>query len=140
MSIVYILGAGASHGDSLIPLERNPPPPSSLTPTPLIKGFFKQDLFNSIRYSGANAEADYAEAFRYIRRTRLLTEPVGQGNWEELDLEQIFTSIELERAFSNPESDEAAIATVIRNQLIRYIQRILGLCTWYGHGQHCKLL
>jgi hypothetical protein len=139
VSTVYILGAGASHGDKLIPIEMIPPPPATPTPTPLVNGFFTQKLYASINYPGGTAERDYPEAFGYIRRTRLLTEAVGEGAWDRLDLEQVFTSIELERSFSNPDSDEVARATLIRNQLVRYIQRILSQCTQYCYGQDTRL-
>jgi hypothetical protein len=140
LSVVFILGAGASYGESLAVIDRLPPPPATPTPTPLTNGFFREALYNSIHYEGATAAKDYPEAFDYIPRSRLLTEPVGTGNWQTLDLEQIFTSIELERAFSNPESDRAAKATLVRNQLVRYIQRILSMCTQYCYGQNYRRL
>ena len=105
----------------------------------MVSGFFKKELFDAIHYDGPTAEKEYSAAFEYIRKSRLLlAEPVGTGNWQQLDLEQIFTSIELERAFSNPESDRAAKATLVRNQLVRYIQRILSMCTWFCYGKYYK--
>ena len=140
MSVVFVLGAGASHGDSLTVIDRNPPPPAHAAAPPVTNGFFRQELFESIHYPGATAEGDFPAAFDYIRRSRLLLEAVGIGGWKQLDLEQIFTSVELERTFSNPESDRAAKATLVRNQLVRYIQRILSLCTQFCYGQHYRRL
>lgn len=140
MSVIFVLGAGASHGESLTVIDRNPPPPAYAAAPPLTNGFFGQELFESIHYPGATAEADFPAAFDHIRKSRLLTEAVGTSGWKELDLEQIFTSVELERTFSNPESDRAAKATLVRNQLVRYIQRILSLCTQFCYGKHYRRL
>jgi hypothetical protein len=142
MSVVFILGAGASYGELLAKLDGYPDAPGGPTPTPppLANGFFRQSLFDSIHYDGPTAEKDFPEAFDYVRKSRLLSDPVGTGDWDKVDLEQIFTSIELERSFSNPESDRAAKATLVRNQLVRYVQRILSMCTQYCYGQHYKQL
>ena len=140
MSVVFVIGAGASHGESLTVIDRNPPPPAHPTAPPLTNGFFSQQLFDSIHYAGATAQKDFPAAFDYIKNSRLLVDPVGIGGWRLLDLEQIFTSIELARTFANPESDRAAKATLVRNQLVRYIQRVLGLCTQFCYGQHYKRL
>jgi hypothetical protein len=140
LSVVFILGKGASYGESLVVIAPAAAPPATPTPPPLANGFFRMALFDSIHYEGATAERDFPEAFDYIRRSRLLTDPVGMGDWQTLDLEQIFTSIELERAFSNPESDRAAKATLVRNQLVRYVQRILSMCTQYCYGENYRRL
>jgi hypothetical protein len=142
VSVIFILGAGASYGESLARIDRYPAAPGGATPTapPMATGFFKEALFESIGYRGADAERDYPAAFEYIRNSRLLNGPVGTGDWEAIDLEQIFTSIELERTFSNPESDRAAQATLVRNQLVRYVQRILSMCTQYCYGQYYRRL
>src|SRR6266852_602177 len=118
MSVVYILGAGASHGDHFATLESAPPgAPTTGASPPLVNGFFAKELYDAMRYTGAEAEKDFPDAFAYIRKNKAITDHVGQGQWRKLDLEQIFTSIELEREFRSPESDEAAQAVLIRNQL-----------------------
>jgi hypothetical protein len=43
-----------------------------------------------------------------------------------LKLENIFTFLELNREFSNPESDLSAHWTLVRNALVHYTWRILG--------------
>jgi hypothetical protein len=142
VSVVFILGAGASYGESLARIDRYPAAPGGPTPTvpPMATGFFKEALFESIGYRGTDAERDYPAAFEHIRNSRLLNGPVGTVDWATIDLEQIFTSIELERTFSNPESDRAAQATLVRNQLVLYVQRILSMCTQYCYGRYYRRL
>jgi hypothetical protein len=66
MSVVFILGAGASRGESLAVFDRIPPPPAKPTAPPVTNGFFKQEMFDSIGYPGATAEKDFPAAFEYI--------------------------------------------------------------------------
>ncbi len=141
MGIVYVLGAGTSHGDRLATLESAPPgAPTTGASPPLVKGFFAKDLYDAMHYTGADAERDFPDAFAYIRRSKEIADPVGEGQWRELDLEQIFTSIELEREFRSPESDEASRTVLIRNQLVRYIKRVLSLCTSWRYGEFSRRL
>lgn len=139
MSVVYILGAGASTGESLRMIPGRPEMPVD-TPPPLVNGFFRNSLYQAIGYSGQHAEQDFSEAFRYIRDTMLIQDTIGQGAWEALDLEQVSTSLELQREFANPESDLGAYSVIARNKLIRYIWRILALCTQYKYGEHYRRL
>jgi hypothetical protein len=57
-----------------------------------------------------------------------------------LDLDEIFTSVELEREFSGTESDQWARLTIIRNKLVRYIGRIVSLCTQGAYGGYTRRL
>lgn len=141
MSIVYVLGAGASFGEKLVIPENCPDFAKKATASPpLLDGFFKRSLFGQIHYPGGDAERDFPRAFEYIRRMKLLDAPVGQGAWEELNIEEVFTSIELDREFQSPDSDEGASLTISRNQLIRYIWRVIGLCTDYKQGSYTKAI
>jgi hypothetical protein len=65
---------------------------------------------------------------------------VGTGRWEELNLEDVFTSIELDREFEGPESDAGSWSILRRNALIRYIGRMLGLSTLNKYGEHVREL
>lgn len=141
MGIVYVLGAGASFGEKLIAPENCPPFVRKGTATPpLIRGFFKRSLFEQIDYPGGTAEKDFPQAFDYIRWMKTLNDPVGDGAWDELNIEEIFTSIELDREFQSPESDAGSRLIIVRNQLIRYIWRIIGFCTDYKNGEYARTL
>lgn len=141
MSRVFVLGAGASYGDSLEPTggaKQTRKAPGS--PPPLIAGFFRRSLYQALGYDPSQAEADYEEVFRYARNTLGIHDQLGEGKWESLDLEDLFTSIEVHREFSAPESDEFGRLLVIRNKLARYVQRILGFCTSGTFGKHSRSL
>jgi hypothetical protein len=147
MSVVFVLGAGASYGDSLEPLESLPHLPDSLTALrprgaqpPLVTGFFGKSLYETIGYDARSAEADFKPVFDYARRTQAISDSVGEGKWEKLDLEDLFTSIEVQREFSVPESDESASLLLLRNNLTRYVQRILGTCRRDTFGKFSRLL
>jgi hypothetical protein len=140
-SVVFVLGAGASAGESLKVLGGGASPVSSgdLT-TPVTTGFFKRELYEAVGYRGEKAESDFPLAFSYIRTAHLLTEAVGQGNWASLNLEELFTSIELDLEFQGAESDAGAKRLLIRNELVRYIGRVLALCTHHKYGENYRRL
>lgn len=141
MSIVYVLGAGASFGENLTAPGNGPEFAKKATATPpLIRGFFKESLFKQISYSGDTAEKDFPLAFEYIRKLKALGNPVGEGEWGELNIEDVFTSIELDREFEGPESDVGAKLIITRNQLIRYIWRVIGFCTDYKEASYARAL
>jgi len=98
-------------------------------------------LLERLGYSGASASADYSEAFEYIRAIKHIPqEAVGTGAWNDLDIEEIFTAVELEREFCEDESDEYSSLTIIRNKLLRYVGRIIALCTQGGCGERIRKL
>lgn len=137
MSTVYVIGAGASHGESLRSFPGVPTSFSSPAP-PMISGFFDRGLLDSLQYS--QAEQEFDELICYIRNIKVLTDPFGEKAWKNLNLEEILTAIEIEREFQNPESDLGAKLLVVRNSLIRYIRRIIGLCTQNYRGEYCQRL
>jgi hypothetical protein len=137
MSTVYVIGAGASFGESLKPLT-NAPGKLQSHPPPLTNGFFDRSLLNAVGYEGA--EQDCPHVFDHIRRTGLLDDAFGEGDWKNLDLEAVFSALEVEREFQNPESDEGARLLLVRNELVRYIRRILGLCTRFAYGENYRRL
>jgi hypothetical protein len=53
VSVVFVLGAGASYGESLAKLDKYPDAPGGPTPPPVINGFFKQSLFESIQWAAS---------------------------------------------------------------------------------------
>jgi len=140
MSTVYVIGAGASRGESLSTITNLPAgiPALHTHPPPVTDGFFDRDLLNALGYP--EAEQDFADVVGYIRGARLLVDAFGDGSWKTIDLEEVFTSLEVEREFHNPESDEGARLLLLGNKLIRYIRRIIGLCTQYTYGEYYRKL
>ena len=137
---VYIIGAGASHGESLGRLSDLPAglPELHPHPPPLTKGFFDKRLLDALSYG--EAEQDFVDVIAYIRGATLVNDAFGEGAWASLDLEEVLTSLEIEREFHNPESDEGARLLLIRNKLTRYIRRILGFCTQHTYGENYRRL
>lgn len=111
------------------------PPTNNVNP-PLTNGFFAKSLYESIGYSGDEAEKDFGEAFEYMRWAFALSEPPGEGRWATLNVEDIFTSIELDREFRTPESSADGRLIIIRNKLVRYLWRVIALCTEHRHGDY----
>jgi hypothetical protein len=105
---------------------------------PLTNGFFDDALLDDLGY--AQAQQDLREVIPHIQKTKLLTDPFGEGPWKSLNLEDVFTAIEVERDFHSPESDDGAHLTLLRNALVRYIRRVIGLCTQGARGEYYKLL
>jgi hypothetical protein len=134
MNTVFVLGAGASYGEEI---EKRYPEARPHR-TPLTNGFFDLELLREIGYS--EAENRLQEVLEYARERNLICEDFGHGRWKSLDLEQLFTSIEVEREFQNPESDEGARLTIIRNQLVRHIRRVIGQCTKGARGKYYSIL
>ena len=106
MSVVFVFGAGASYGESFRVLNNAQGlPPTTFTPPPLATGFFRRDLYDSLRYLPADVERDYREALQHIRRVLAINDALGEGRWATLNLEEAFTTIELDREFQSSESD-----------------------------------
>src|SRR5271157_1330937 len=135
MSVVFAFGAGASYGERLEPLSNEPmgQPKNSAAP-PLSTGFFSKGLFDSIGYGSNQAEKDFKQVFEYIQESFAVSEALGEGRWAELNIEEVFTSVELRREFMEPEGDAWARATVIRNDLARYLWRVISYCTQSKRG------
>ena len=131
-----MIGAGASYGESLS--KKYPQAQQPRRTPPLINGFFDRRLTDDLEY--VQPHLDFADVIEYIKHTKLLTDDFGEGQWTRLDLEEVFTSLEVEREFHNPDSDQGARLLLRRNALIRYIRRILGLCTSEARGTYCRRL
>ena len=94
---VYVIGAGASYGESLVRLPNLPEghPELHNHRPPLTNGFFAGDLLHAIACQ--QAEQDFPEVIQYIRRTRLVEDRFGEGKWQTINLEEVFTAIEVNR-------------------------------------------
>src|SRR5260370_42141534 len=113
MSTVFIIGAGASYGEALTKQH----PEARLHRPPLTNGFFDSKLLNDLGYT--QAERELRDVILHVQSTMLLADIFGEGSWKDLDLEVVFTALEVEREFHNPESDEGARLLLLRNALVR---------------------
>jgi hypothetical protein len=104
----------------------------------LTNGFFAGGLLHAIAYE--QAEQNFPEAMQYVRRTRLVEDRFGEGKWQTINLEEVFTALEVEPEFQNTESDLAAHLLLARNELIRYPRRVIGFCTQGTFGNDYKAL
>lgn len=84
MSTVYVVGAGASHGDTLI---RGDQEVGTHRP-PLTNGFFDGGLLDAL--GRTSAEQDLYEVIVYARKRRRLPDVFGEGAWKHLNLEELF--------------------------------------------------
>lgn len=140
-SVAFILGAGASHGEILTPCN-----PSSgavqvnSAKPPLLNGFFSKELYDSMGYSRQEAEKDFERVFQFLRESAFPPDPKDENGWSSLNIENVFTSIEIERGFQNPESDYGAWLLRVRNGLVRYVGRILSRCTLNKYGEFSRRL
>lgn len=144
MGKVLFFGAGASYGEDLQPSQTHADvaseaePPANLVNPPLTTGFFTRALFEGMGYDVNAVEQDYESVFKYIRSHFAIDDTLGEGKWVDLNIEDVFSSIELHREFVSPESDTHARLTLSRNLLTRYIQRIIGFSTQYKWGKYYR--
>jgi NAD-dependent SIR2 family protein deacetylase len=101
-------------------------------------GFFSEALYTSMGYSTSLVENDYADVIGYIRTHFAIDDILGRGRWADLNIEDVFSSIELHREFVSSESDDHAHLTVTRNLLTRYIQGVIGFCTEHSWGEYYR--
>ena len=140
MKTVYVIGSGASFSDELYFQEKGVTRP--LCPPPMIRGFFSAALLEQLGREALGVEKQFGDMVGYIRRFHLQRDagPFGVGAWERLDLEDVFTSVEIDREFYPPSSTKYAELQIVRNQLIDYIRMVIGLCTSGVSGRHTETL
>lgn len=140
MSIVYVLGAGASYGENLQPINRGLPA-SRATP-PITTGFFSNDLLAKLGYKPETLEKEFPNLLNWIRFMHLgnRQEPFGEGEWKSINIEDVFTWLEIRREFESLESSPGAKLLMWRAELISYIFRIIGLCTKNSFGEYSRVL
>lgn len=140
MSIVYVLGAGASHGEQLVPINRALP--SSTCPPPVTTGFFSRKLLADTRYSADLIENNFKNLVNWIRWLHIGDGKVtiGEGQWESLNIEDVFTWLEIRREFESSESHSAAMLLLMKTELLSYIFRMIGLCTKNSRGTYSTAL
>jgi len=135
MIVVFVFGAGASHGEQLVPLFDDPMcQPSNSAAPPLATGFFSKALYDSVGYTASEAERNFGPMFKHIRESFAIPDAVGEGRWADLNIEEVFTNVEVLREFLGCDGDAWAKATVARNDLAHYISRIISYCTQLKRG------
>lgn len=134
MPTVFVFGAGASNGESLS-LVRPAGRAGPLCP-PLSTGFFREALYESLGLGTKTFEHAYADVLDYIRANFAIRDEFGRGGWADLNIEDVFSSIELHREFVSPDSDAHGRLTLKRNLLTRYIQSVIGFCTLDSRGEY----
>jgi hypothetical protein len=140
MSIVYVLGAGASYGESLLPI--NPALNSSRATPPTTTGFSSRELLEKLGYAPEHIEKEFPNLMTWIRFMHLgnRREPLGDGEWKSINIEDVFTWLEIRREFESPESGSGAKLLGWRAELLSYIFRIIGLCTSNSFGEYSRAL
>ena len=128
--IVFVLGAGASYGDTLVDIHTGEETHNDI---PLINQFFQSDyLFDDT----SKIERSYADLITYIREAWRITDPLGTKKWRSLDMEDVFTSLAIQNEFAPPDSDAKAHAQLLLNSLKRFIQHLIGR---RSHSKYGKL-
>jgi hypothetical protein len=147
---VYVLGAGASHGDTLrisdekkwkkaCKKDRNTEVDHTIaTNPPLITSFFDA---NYLWWTyPERIEKLFPEMINYIRRRWGIKGVFGTGDWLNVNLEDIFTSAAIDVEFNPPGTNAHAESQLLLNQIKRHVSFILGRCTIYRYGKHSRAL
>jgi hypothetical protein len=84
---VFVLGAGASFGDTLVSKGEDEESPSRI---PLINQFFDSAyMFDE----PSVVESTYSGLVEYIKKGWRIRDVFGTGRWRSLDLEDVFTDL-----------------------------------------------
>lgn len=135
---VFVLGAGASHGDALqfhsgYTGETTPPPSSP----PLSNQFFDA---HHLYGEPEQVEREYAHLVAHIRKHWSINRPFGDPPWTILSIEEVFTSLALLNDFAPAGTNEKAISQLLLNDLTRYIRRSIGHSTLFRFGPYTRFL
>lgn len=147
---VYVLGAGASYGDSLkmsdeqtwkqrcrIDVNTEADPATATNP-PVITGFFNEK-FLWWTYP-ERIEKLYPEMINYIRRRWSIKGAFGTGDWLSVNLEDVFTSAAIDLEFNPPGTNAHAQSQLLLNHIKRHISFVLGRCTICRYGEYTRAL
>jgi len=134
---VYILGAGASHGESLAPIEVA----ESQEPTnpPLATGFFSESLLSRLGSVGIFEER-LKQVIAYVKLHWGIKESLGLGMWNELSLEQVLSNVENDLEFIAHESRNWIHRLEIKIELIGHIHAVIGASTHHKYGELSRRL
>ncbi len=114
---VFVLGAGASYGDTLVPKYDVEESPSRI---PLINQFFDSEcMFDEADI----VERDYSKLLEYIRKGWGIRDDFGSGKWRVLNLEDVFTHLAIDVEFASADTDQKSDAQLKLSALKTYIGR-----------------
>lgn len=115
---VFILGAGASYGDTLVDFGDDKETTARI---PLSNQFFRPEFLEG---EIEVIKRDYSALLEYIKTDWNNNWPFGSGSWEHLNLEDVFTSLAIENEFAPSDTDGKAKAQLRLNSLKKYIREI----------------
>ena len=131
---VFVLGAGASYGDTLCPMGKTD---GDQNRVPLIDGFFAAEFLNG---SLPEIQTTYEPLLTRIRELWNIRDPFGSGMWAKLNLEEVFSFFSIENEFFPVDSDEKAQSQLLVNALKRYIERVIATASYEKYGKCSRLL
>jgi hypothetical protein len=135
---VFVLGAGASYGDTLEFFSGYTGDAADVPPSPpLTEGFFNAEHIRGDLYE---IEQQYSGLVAHIREHWGFRGPFGRGQWASLSIEDVFTSLALQNDFLPSESDDRALSQVLLNSLAQYIRQRIAYCTLFRFGVYTKAL
>jgi hypothetical protein len=135
---VFVLGAGASYGDTLQFYPDYPDTTTAPPPNPPLTNQF----FDAKHLYGEPEEVakDYSRLVTHIRNHWGIEGPFGSSSWTSLSIEDVFTSLALLNDFSPAGTNEKVLSQLLLNDLNRYIRRSIAYSTLYRFGTHTRSL
>jgi hypothetical protein len=134
---VFVLGAGASFGDTLRFNPGSNDEHTEIPPQPpLTHQFFDAQHLNG---EPAEIEERFGPLFRHIRQNWNINEPLGSAAWSNLSIEDV-SSLAILNDFSPFGTDQKALSQIYLNDLTQYIRRGIGISTMFRYGTHCRAL
>ncbi len=131
---VFILGAGASHGDTLVDLFDDK---ETACRIPLTNQFFQSE------YLGGEIEdikRDYHDLLDYIKFGWNNYYPLGSESWRSLNLEDVFTSLAIENEFAPSDTDDKAQTQLLLSSFKKYIRKLIGTHSLNRYGRFTREL
>jgi len=135
---VFVLGAGASFGDALEFQDGYSGDKAQVPPRPPLTNQF----FDATHINGDPHEIEQQNRplISHIRHHWGITETLGEGAWNFLSIEEVFSALALLNDFSPPSSDEKANSQLLLNDLTRFIRRSISMSTLFRFGTHTQRL
>jgi hypothetical protein len=131
---VFILGAGASYGDTLVGLFDDK---ETACRIPLTNQFFQSEYLEG---EIEDIKRDYQDLLSYIKDGWHNQWPLGTERWRSLNLEDVFTSLAIENEFAPSGTDEKAKTQLRLNSLKKYIRKLIGKNSLNSYGKFTRQL
>ncbi|MDX6577836.1 MAG: hypothetical protein QOE96_3789 [Blastocatellia bacterium] len=131
---VFILGAGASYGDTLVDFDDDKETDCRI---PLTNQFFRPEFLGG---EIEDIKREYSDLIEYIKTDWNNNWPLGSGRWEHLNLEDVFTSLAIENEFAPSDTDEKAKTQLRLNNFKKYIRKLIGKNSLNKYGKFTRQL